>query len=104
MADTNDSNIMAELSKINRRLTLMENRFSNLSDHVSLIENSLNDRHKSSGKNVSNIEISVKEIRDRVSDFELELKKFNGIISNFASKQDIKILERYINFWNPIKE
>jgi hypothetical protein len=104
MADTNDSNIMAELSKINRRLTLMENRFSNLSDHVSLIENSLNDRHKSSGKNVSNIEISVKEIRDKVSDFELELKKFNGIISNFASKQDIKILERYINFWNPIKE
>ena len=104
MADSNDSNIMAELSKINRRLTLMENRFSNLSDHVSLIENSLNDRHKSSGKNVSNIEISVKEIRDKVSDFELELKKFNGIISNFASKQDIKILERYINFWNPIKE
>ena len=104
MADKNDSNIMAELSKINRRLTLMENRFSNLSDHVSLIENSLNDRHKSSGKNVSNIEISVKEIRDKVSDFELELKKFNGIISNFASKQDIKILERYINFWNPIKE
>ena len=104
MADTNDSNIMAELSKINRRLTLMENRFSNLSDHVSLIENSLNDRHKNSGKNVSNIEISVKEIRDRVLDFELELKKFNGIISNFASKQDIKILERYINFWNPIKE
>ena len=104
MADLNDSNVMAELAKINRRLTLMENRFSNLSDHVGLIENSLNERHKDSGKNVSNIEISVKEIRDRVSDFELELKKFNGIISNFASKQDIKILERYINFWNPIKE
>ena len=104
MADSNDSKVMAELAKINRRLTLMENRFSNLSDHVSLIENSLNERHKDSGKNVSNIEISVKEIRDRVSNFELELKKFNGIISNFASKQDIKILERYINFWNPIKE
>ena len=32
MADTNDSNIMAELSKINRRLTLMENRKDTVTD------------------------------------------------------------------------
>jgi len=104
MADLPETNIMAELSKINRRLTLIENRFSNLSDQVNLIENSRNEKHEASGKNVSNMDLSLKELKDRVNNFELEIKKFNGIISNFASKQDVKILERYINFWNPIKE
>jgi len=79
MADLPETNIMAELSKINRRLTLIENRFSNLSDQVNLIENSLNEKHEASGKNVSNMDLSLKELKDRVNNFELEIKKFNGM-------------------------
>ena len=82
MADLNEPNIMSELSKINRRLTLIENRFSNLSDQVNLIENSLNEKHESSGKNVSNMEISLKELKDRLNNFELEIFNLCGLLNS----------------------
>jgi hypothetical protein len=42
-------------------------------------------------------------ISAKIDELESEIRRLTSIVGNFATKQDIKVLERYINFWDPIK-
>ena len=41
--------------------------------------------------------------KNKIDALESEIRRLTSVVGNFATKQDIKVLERYINFWDPIK-
>ncbi len=93
----------SELATINRRLTLLENRLGNLGDQLNLIENGLNEKHKSANSGISDLDGQFKNHNSKLAELESEIRRLTAIVGSFATKQDIKVLERYINFWDPIK-
>ncbi len=99
----NTNQTHSALATFNRRLTLLENRLNNIGDQVNLIENSLNEKHKSANSGISDLDGQLKNYTNKISELDSEIRRLTSIVGNFATKQDIKVLERYINFWDPIK-
>ena len=52
----NSDQTYSEIATINRRMNLLENRLRNIGDQVNLIENNLNEKHKSANSGISDLD------------------------------------------------
>ncbi|MBT4134728.1 hypothetical protein HOE39_00020 [Candidatus Woesearchaeota archaeon] len=95
-------NVLGEIAKLNRRVGLIEDRMRDLRDQIDLIENNLVDKHKSATSGLSELNTKTKDFNSQITDLKNEIVRLNAQLSNFATKQDVQVLERYINFWNPL--
>ena len=95
-------NVLGVIAKLNRRLSLIENRVDNVRDQVELIETNLVDKHKSATSGLSELNNKIKDFNSKIIDLKNENMRLSSQLSNFATKQDVQVLERYINFWNPL--
>jgi septal ring factor EnvC (AmiA/AmiB activator) len=95
-------NVLGEIAKLNRRASLIEDRLSDLGDHLDMIETNLVDKHKSATSGLSDLNNQTKDFNSQINDLKTEIMRMNAQLGNFATKQDVQVLERYINFWNPL--
>jgi predicted nucleic acid-binding Zn-ribbon protein len=95
-------NVLGEIAKLNRRASLIEDRISDLGDHLDMIENNLVDKHKSATSGLSDLSNQTKDFNSQINDLKNEIMRMSAQLGNFATKQDVQVLERYINFWNPL--
>ena len=97
-----EERVLSELAKLNRRMSLMEERFSNIRDNIDLIENNLVDKHKSANSGIADVGDKIKDFGNEIGDLKNEIGRLASRMEQFSTKQDVKVLERYINFWNPL--
>ena len=95
-------NVLGEIAKLNRRVGLIEDRMRDLRDQIDLIENNLVDKHKSAISGLVELNNKIKDFNSKITDLNNDNLRLTSQISNFATKQDVQVLERYINFWNPL--
>lgn len=95
-------NVLGEIAKLNRRVGLIEDRMRDFRDQIDLIESNLVDKHKSATSGLSDLNTQTKNFNSQINDLKNEIMRLNAQLSNFATKQDVQVLERYINFWNPL--
>jgi len=95
-------NVLGAISKLNRRLSLIEDRISNIRDQVDLIETNLVDKHKSATSGLAELNNKIKDFNSKIADLKNDNMRLTSQMNNFATKQDVQVLERYINFWNPL--
>ena len=95
-------NVLGAIAKLNRRLSLIEDRIANVRDQVELIETNLVDKHKSATSGLAELNNKIKDFNSKIIDLKNENMRLTSQMSNFATKQDVQVLERYINFWNPL--
>lgn len=105
--DPNNSGSIAEfvgeLNNISRRLRIIEERYSGLRRKVTVIENNMLSSNK---KNVT----EIKANQEQLDDFHHEVNKmkenFKIMISEIkecAKRDEVKVLQRYIDMWEPIQ-
>ena len=89
-------------SDMNRKLAIVEDRLQNLRDHIALVEKDALEKNKA-------LVVEVHEYDDKIDALKKDIEKlesmFERLISKlelFASKEQLKVLERYLNFWNPL--
>jgi chromosome segregation ATPase len=95
-------NVLGVISKLNRRLSLIEDRISDVRDQVDLIETNLVDKHKSATSGLGELNNKIKDFNSKITDLNNDTLRLTSQMNNFATKQDVQVLERYINFWNPL--
>ncbi len=95
-------NVLGAIAKLNRRLSLIEDRIGDVRDQVDLIETNLVDKHKSAISGLAELNNKIKDFNSKITDLNNNNLRLTSQISNFATKQDVQVLERYINFWNPL--
>ncbi len=94
--------LAAELANLNRRLRVMEEHISTLRSHMELIDASLNEKHKSNIDDIREMQANIREIKVEVLENKQFSERITNKLSDFANKESIKVLERYINFWDPL--
>lgn len=95
--------MMSEVNTVSRRLRMLEERLSNMSKKIEVIEGSLLEIQKKLKLEIKSTNNQFMEQAKQISSTKndvLTLVKEMGLL---AKKEDVDVLTRYIDQWNPIQ-
>jgi len=96
------TDINSILSDIIARTRVLESKYSLFGERMLIINKNMIQEYKKLSKDIKSLEIEITELKSEVNNVKEIMKKMIKEMENFAQKESLKILEKYINFWNPI--
>ena len=91
------------LSDFNARIRALEGKYSQFGERLLVVNQNMIEEYKKIVKEIKVIEEEMKELRVDVLHMKEALKDFSKESELFAKKNDLKVLEKYINLWDPLK-
>ena len=95
--------VTSEVNSLSRRLRLLEESLANLRRFFQVTEDNTIARNKHYGAELKTISSDISEIRKEMQEIREKLSLVIKELQTVARKDEVKILEKYINLWNPIK-
>ena len=81
----------------------MEEGFTNLRRFLQVTEDNIIARNKHYSAELKTVNSEITEIRKEMQEFRDKLLLVIKELQTVARKDEVKVLEKYINLWNPIK-
>jgi len=97
------SGITNDVNSLSRRLRMMEEGFTNLRRFLQVTEDNIIGRNKHYSSEFKTINSEITEIRKEMQELREKLSLVIKELQTVARKDEVKVLERYINLWNPVK-
>lgn len=88
---------------IGARIRILENKYSTVNEHLLIINQNMIEEYKKLIEEMKVINVEIKEIKEDVLNLKETAKKMVQEMEIFARKDELKVLEKYINFWNPLE-
>ncbi len=99
MQITEEYNTMIDVAS---RLRILESRYNLMRERVLLMNQNMVDGYKKLAQEIKTFDTELKEIKKSMFSLEESMKDLLKELKYFARKEDIKVLEKYINLWNPL--
>ncbi len=103
MAEATYQEINPVLSDIINRIRTLESKYNLLGERLLIVNQNMIAQYKKSLPELKVINSDVKDIRSELFKLKEIIKDLTKEMQFFATKEDIKVLEKYINLWNPMK-
>ncbi len=100
---TDVSGMTSDISTISRRLKLLEEGFTNLRRFFQVSEENMISKNKHYSAEIKTINSDIIEIRKEMQEIKDKMMLVIRELQATARKEEVKVLEKYINLWNPIK-
>lgn len=84
------------------RLRMLETNNALLRERVMLLAQNLVDSHRSQHQQTRSLEEQIKELKASTSELKLTLNHLIQELNQLAKKDQVKIIEKYLNLWSPI--
>ena len=84
------------------RIRINEARLSNLRERLLVTDNNMIDEFKRISLEIRGLKEETKELKTDIFKIKEIVNDITREIGSFARTQEIKVLERYINMWNPL--
>ena len=97
------SGITEDVSTLSRRLRLLEEGFTNLRRFFQVTEENMISKNKHVSAEIKTLTSDINEIRKEIQELKDKLILVIRELQTVARKEEVKVLEKYINLWNPIK-
>ena len=97
------SNVNNDINSLSRRLRSMEEGSTNLRRFLQVTEDNIIARNKHYSAELKTIASDITEIRKEMQEIREKLILVIKELQFAARKDEVKVLEKYINLWNPIK-
>lgn len=91
-----------EIKDIGRRLRTLEERYSNLQTKTQITEQNMISRHKQVSTEIKSFGSEVNDVKKDVMDVKDKILMIIKEIQGYAKSEDVKVLERYISYWQPL--
>ena len=85
------------------RISSIEKRTNSIDDQLKMIESDSVEKHKEVIKSLRAAKDEIGNFRAEIEDFKKQSERLIKRLSEFASKESVKVLEKYINLWTPMK-
>ena len=85
------------------RIRLLEGRYTSTRDRLFLINDTLISHFKNISNDLNSINEEIKEIKQSIESLKITSSNLLKELEFFARKEHVKVLEKYINMWNPLK-
>jgi predicted nucleic acid-binding Zn-ribbon protein len=89
------------ISDLDRRLRVLEERYSNLRKKIQLTDHNIIESEKSFGKELRNFNEDILKLKRNTNEFDEKIVIFDNEMQNVAQKNDLKVLEKYLAMWDP---
>jgi chromosome segregation ATPase len=99
--DAEYSQIATLISDLDRRLRILEERYSNIRKKIQLTDQNLLESERSFSKELKEISDEALELKRSTGDFSDKISMFESEIDNVAQRMDLKVIEKYFNMWDP---
>jgi hypothetical protein len=94
--------ITEALSDLDRRVKVLEDRYTNLRKKNQLTDQNIIESEKSISKELRNLQDNTLALKSTLDDVSEKLALFNSEFENVAKKTDLAVLQKYMNLWQPM--
>jgi hypothetical protein len=91
------------VNELNTRIRILEGKYNLTRERMLVINQNMLDHYKGTKVNVKTIEEDMIEIKDAINSLKNATKNILKELQLLARKDEVKVLEKYINMWNPLK-
>ena len=95
--------VTADINTLNRRLRLLEEGFSNLRRFFQATEENIIAKNKHYSAEIKTVSSDISDIRKEMQEAREKISLVIKELQTVARKEEVKVLEKYINLWNPVK-
>jgi hypothetical protein len=85
----------------NERVRVLESKYSYLRDRIVLINENLIIEYKRLNQDIKVVDSELKDLKKDIFEIKEALRHVLSEMKYFARKENFKVLEKYINMWNP---
>ncbi|MBI3035070.1 hypothetical protein HYY71_02000 [Candidatus Woesearchaeota archaeon] len=97
------SGMTTDINTLSRRLRLLEEGFTNLRRFFQVTEENMIAKNKHFSAEIKTLASDISEIRKESQEIRDKLLLVIRELQTAARKEEVKVLEKYINLWNPVK-
>ena len=94
--------VAKDVNSLTRRIRINEERSVNVRNKLQTIEHNMLINHKRLLGEIKFINEEISDIKREFSELKQKVLSFARELQESAKKEDIQVLERYINMWEPI--
>jgi len=99
----NVNEMMGDVNSLSRRLRLLEEGFSNLRRFFQVTEDNIHVKNKNVTVEIKTLNSEITEVRKEMQEIKDKMLLVIKELQTVARKEEVKVLEKYINMWNPIR-
>lgn len=92
-----------DVGNISRRLRTLEEGFTNLRRTLQVTEHNVLEKNKLFSTDIRALTSDINEIRKEIDEIKEKVIDVVAELELAAKREEVKVLEKYINFWNPVK-
>ena len=97
------SGVTNDINSLSRRLKLLEEGFTNLRRFLQVTEENIISKNKHYSAEFKTFNSDIMELRKELQETRDKLVLVIKELQTVARREEVKVLEKYINLWNPIK-
>ncbi len=90
------------LNDLNARIRVLENKYSLFGERLLVINQNMIEEYKKIIRNIRSVDDEIKEIKKDIFNIKEIISGLTKELKLFARKDSLKVLEKYINLWNPM--
>ena len=92
-----------QMNSMSARLRILEDRYTNMRKRDQVIEQNMLTNHKNASADLKELHVEISDVNREINVIKNKIKLIISDLNNFARKDEVKVLERYVNLWEPIK-
>jgi len=92
-----------DIGNISRRLRVLEESFTNLRRVLQVTEQNMLDKNRMFTTEIRTIVSDVSDMKKEINDIKEKIMELVKELQTAAKRDEVKVLEKYINLWNPVK-
>lgn len=92
-----------DMGNLGRRLRVLEEGFTNLRNTLQVTEQNMLSKNKLFATDIRTLTSDIGDIKKEIADIKEKILEVVKELKEAAKRDELKVLEKYINFWNPVK-
>ena len=97
-----NSDVKEDITSINRRLKMLEEKYTNLRSRSQVTEQNMLHKNKNFFTEIKALNIELSEVKKEMNELKDNIMIVIKEMDSFARKENIEILRKYIDLWNPV--
>lgn len=97
-----DSELKTEMIGIDRRLKVLEEGLTNIRRRFEVVEQNMLSKNKHLSTEIKTINLEANELKKEIMEMKDRMLMMIKELQECAKKEEVKVLEKYINMWNPV--